>query len=83
MVTIEKVYEQYIKPLAATEQLRLVAIITQHLSNQPSIVESSPKKRLKHNIMELHGLGTAIWQEIDAQQYVNHLREEWDSRPLY
>jgi len=30
--------------------------------------------------MELHGLGKEIWQDIDAQEYVNHLRDEWDSR---
>ena len=82
MATIEKVYEQYVKPLAATEQLRLVAIITQHLSNQQAVSEPSSKNQLKHNIMELHGLGAEIWQEMDAQQYVNHLREEWDIRPL-
>ena len=28
--------------------------------------------------MDLHGLGAEIWQGIDAQQYVNEMRDEWD-----
>ncbi|MEN9935409.1 MAG: hypothetical protein RLZZ387_1988 [Chloroflexota bacterium] len=28
--------------------------------------------------MELHGLGAEIWRGIDAQAYVNELRDEWD-----
>ena len=40
----------------------------------------------KHSIMELHGLGAEIWKDekgdlIDAQEYVNELRGEWDHRP--
>jgi hypothetical protein len=31
--------------------------------------------------MELHGLGAEIWQGIDAQEYVDQLRSEWDDRP--
>ncbi|MGO8674112.1 MAG: hypothetical protein ACLQVD_22465 [Capsulimonadaceae bacterium] len=31
-----------------------------------------------HDVMELHGLGAEIWNGIDAQDYVNALREEWD-----
>ena len=31
--------------------------------------------------MELHGLGAEIWEGVDAQEYVNELRKEWDHRP--
>ena len=34
-----------------------------------------------HSFLELEGLGQEIWEGIDAQQYVNQLREEWDHRP--
>ena len=27
---------------------------------------------------ELKGCGNEIWKNVDAQQYVNKLREEWD-----
>ena len=35
---------------------------------------ASPKRRLS----ELRGLGKEIWAGIDAQEYVNQLRSEWD-----
>jgi hypothetical protein len=38
-------------------------------------------KHPKRSIMELHGLGTEIWEGIDAQEYGDKLREEWDHRP--
>lgn len=32
----------------------------------------------KHSITELKGCGKKIWKEIDAQEYVSKLREEWN-----
>ena len=40
--------------------------------------DDAPKKR---NLLELAGLGAEIWEGIDAQEYVNQLRSEWDHRP--
>ena len=34
----------------------------------------------KRSLLELEELGAEIWQGIDAQQYVNALRAEWDHR---
>jgi hypothetical protein len=34
-----------------------------------------------HSILELEGLGAEIWEGIDAQEYVDQLRSEWDDRP--
>jgi hypothetical protein len=31
-----------------------------------------------HSVRELRGLGKEIWQGLDAQEYVNQLRDEWD-----
>ena len=33
----------------------------------------------KRSILELRGLGREIWQGVDAQTYVDRLREEWDT----
>jgi len=33
-----------------------------------------------HSLLELKGLGKEIWQDIDVDEYVNQLRDEW-SRP--
>jgi hypothetical protein len=30
--------------------------------------------------MELEGLGAEIWQGIDAQEYIDQLRSEWDEK---
>lgn len=34
--------------------------------------------RRKRQLTELRGLGKEIWAGIDAQEYVNEMRDEWD-----
>jgi hypothetical protein len=34
--------------------------------------------QVKHSILELEGLGKALWQGIDAQQYVDQERDSWN-----
>lgn len=40
------------------------------------VAQRDPKRR---SILELRGLGKEIWQGVDAQTYVDRLREEWDT----
>ena len=77
VLSVEELYEKYIKHRPSEERLRLVEI-TAHDLAQPQELPADPPKR---SIMELHGLGADIWKGIDAQEYVNELRDEWDSRP--
>ncbi len=77
VLSVEELYERYIKPLSPEERLRLLAM-TAHDLAQPSAELPKGKTR---SIMELHGLGAEIWEGVDAQEYVNKLREEWDHRP--
>ena len=74
---IEIIYQQHIKPLSNTEQIKLLAKIAEELANGEEGTESNKKR----SIMELHGLGGEIWEGIDAQEYVNELRNEWEHRP--
>jgi hypothetical protein len=37
--------------------------------------------RQQRRLSELRGLGKEIWEGIDAQEYANQLRSEWDERP--
>lgn len=74
-LSLEELYEQQIKPRPLSERLRLLAMIAQDLA------ETKEEEKPKRSIMELHGLGAEIWQGIDAQEYVNELRREWDHRP--
>ena len=68
---LDQIYEQQIKPLPRAARLQLLARIAQDLA------EPEAQKRAR-SIIELHGLGAEIWQGIDAQQYVDEQRDEWD-----
>ena len=72
---VQQLYMQHIRPLSPEDRHRLLQLIASDLSRQDNEV------RAKRSIMELHGLGADIWQGIDAQEYVNELRKEWDHRP--
>ena len=74
---IEDIYERHIKPLPSAERLRLLVMVAQDLAAEPA----QTVEQRKRSIMELHGLGKEIWEGIDAQEYVNELRKEWDHRP--
>ncbi|MEK7729416.1 MAG: hypothetical protein AAB354_13460 [candidate division KSB1 bacterium] len=76
MLTIQQLYERYIKTMPPSEQLKLVELIALELARSKDDME-----RPKRSLMELHGLGAEIWEGIDAQEYVNKLRAEWDHRP--
>jgi hypothetical protein len=83
----EKIYEAVMKAAEATGKPPAQWIAThlhqllpsheQHLA-EPSAQTAQPSKR---SIMELHGLGAEIWQNIDAQRYVDELRNDWDRHP--
>lgn len=75
---LERLYRQHIKPLPPADRLRLLALVAQGLTEQETPHE---EPRPKRSILELHGLGKEIWEGVDAQEYVNRLREEWDHRP--
>jgi hypothetical protein len=69
---LDQIYEQQIKPLPRAARLQLLARIAQDLAAPDATDES------EHSLLELEGLGAEIWHGIDAQQYVNELRDEWD-----
>ena len=74
VLTIHELYERQIKDLPAAERLELLALIATDLADT---VVAVPQQR---SILELEGLGAELWQGVDAQEYVNSLREEWDQR---
>jgi hypothetical protein len=71
---VDEIYERHIKSLPPEERLHLLAKVAQGLAKD---IAQPPKRSL----LELEGLGAEIWTGIDAQEYVNKLREEWDDRP--
>ncbi len=75
-LTVEELYERHIRPLTLEQKLYLLAKIAEQLA-----AEHTSAHLQKQSIMELHGLGAEIWKGIDAQEYVNQLRAEWNDRP--
>ncbi|MCI5124432.1 MAG: hypothetical protein D3925_08145 [Candidatus Electrothrix sp. AR5] len=73
-MTVAQLYKQYIKPISITEQLELIALISNKL-----LVRADVKEK-KRSLLELEGLGAEIWEGVDAQQYVDDLRNEWKDR---
>ena len=72
-----EIYARYVKPLSVAERLELLATVAQDLATENTAARTKPKR----SILELAGLGKEIWEGIDAQEYVNQLRREWDTRP--
>ena len=70
MVTVEQIVEQA-KTLDAAARRELVKLLV----DTPGVDESSPRRR---HLTELRGLEKEIWVDIDAQDYVDELRDEWD-----
>ncbi|MBK9124136.1 MAG: hypothetical protein IPM16_13610 [Chloroflexi bacterium] len=64
---------QQAKGLSLQEQRDLVRLLSESIRHG--------EESRKHSILELAGLGADIWKGIDAQDYVDQLRREWDDRP--
>ena len=72
---VAELYERHIKLLPPEDRLRLLEVIARDLAHGAD--GRAPGER---SLLELEGLGSAIWEKVDAQEYVNQLRQEWDHR---
>jgi hypothetical protein len=61
-----------VKQLSREEQQLLRSVLDDMLE-QP--------RKPHRSLLELRGLGKELWEGVDAQTYINALREEWDERP--
>jgi hypothetical protein len=65
--------------LSSEERRDLIKMLVDTLaSKEDRAMEPSPQK---HSLRELRGLGKEIWEGVDAQDYINQQRDEWDQRP--
>jgi hypothetical protein len=60
------------KHLELPEQLQLLEALSR-------IVRLQVEQTQERSILELEGLGAEIWQDVDAQEYINQERASWDS----
>ena len=70
-LTIENEILEELKDLPVSHQKKILDIVRILKSG----LKYPPKK---HNITELRGCGKEIWKGIEAQEYVNKLRSEWN-----
>ncbi len=71
-MTITEILEQA-KKLSQSERDQLL--------EELRAMQGKKKLSTRRRLSELRGLGKEIWQGIDAQDYVNQMRDEWDERP--
>jgi hypothetical protein len=67
----EEIYTRHVSSLPLAEQLRLLTLIAGQVAARARDIPEPPR----HSILELEGLGAELWEGIDAQEYVNALRE--------
>ncbi len=70
MITVAQIVEQA-RTLSVEERRELVKRLVDTLGEDGATEE-------KHSLLELAGLGKEIWEGIDAQEYIDQLRNEWD-----
>lgn len=70
-MTIETMLQE-IRVMSIEDRKRLIGLIVDTLT------EEAPALPL-HDIRKLRGLGKEIWEDIDAQEYINQMRDEWDT----
>ncbi|CUU10707.1 MAG: hypothetical protein N2045_01790 [Fimbriimonadales bacterium] len=70
---VDELYEQYIRRLTPQQKRQLMEKLAHDLA-----LQGEPAGETGCSLLHLVGLGAEIWQAMDAQQYVNALRDEWD-----
>lgn len=74
-MTFENVL-QAVQKWSLDERKRLISAVVDTLTIplEPPAVEDDRE----YTLLDLEGLGKDLWEGIDAQQYVDALRSEWD-----
>jgi hypothetical protein len=68
---IDEIYTRHIKPLSSEDRRQLLAIMARDLA-------APADEQRTRSLTELEGVGAELWEGVDAQEYVNELRTEWD-----
>ena len=62
---------QMAESLSREEQLRLIQELELHAQSEVALGEHV-------SLLDLCGLGQEVWQQMDAQEYVNRERASWN-----
>lgn len=71
MITVDDI-EKAIEKLTPHDRLKLVERVVHQLRS----TVLAPEKELDWS--KLYGAGKGLWKGVDAQEFVNLLREEWE-----
>ena len=72
------IYYDHVRALPIAERLKLISLIARDLEIEHGECEGSRR----HSVMEFQGIGKGAWGGVDAQEYVNQMRDEWEERPF-
>lgn len=61
--------------LTLEEQSQLIKLLLDRV-----LPSAERQADMPHSLKELRGLGKEIWEGMDAQDYINQQRDEWDTR---
>lgn len=75
MIPVESLLEE-IRRLPVNERKRLISLIVDTLTEADEAAASR-----KRNILEFEGVGAEMWRDINSDEYLQALRDEWDTRP--
>lgn len=74
---VDDLYDLEIRGLPLPDRLRLAQRILGDVATDAAAKEAGSPRSL----LDLEGLGAELWGSVDAQDYVDRLREEWGGRP--
>ena len=72
---VDDLYDLEIRGLPLPDRLRLAQRILGDVATEATAETGSPR-----SLLDLEGLGAELWGSVDAQDYVDRLRKEWDGR---
>jgi hypothetical protein len=72
MMTLQQVLREA-ETLSREEQTQLIKLLLDRV-----LPGSDAQPNKAHSLRELRGLGKEIWEGVDAQEYINQQRDEWD-----
>jgi hypothetical protein len=75
-LTVDELYEQQVRARPLRERLQLAQRILAEAADGGA-ADSGERRR---SLLELEGMGAELWDSVDAQTYVERLRQEWDGR---
>jgi hypothetical protein len=67
-----------------TEQIDAALQQTEQIARDAAARVQSNMPQASYNLLDLEGVGAEMWRDelagMDAQEYVNNIRTEWDGR---